>query len=144
MNRKCSVSRRSLLLSAAAATAAIATGIPASGAAARPAGPVGTYVGPLAGTHAFVAVLVGERGALRAYVYDAAHRIAAWSEPGRAGTRLTAAAGASRIDVTSRKGVRLEARIGSGRVSGSVGFASGERHLFHAVQVAPPAPKPRS
>jgi hypothetical protein len=51
---------------------------------------------------------------------------------------LTAAVGASRVDVTSREGVLLEARIGSGRVSGSVGFASGERHLFAAVLVAPP------
>jgi hypothetical protein len=138
MSGKCSVSRLSLLLSAAATTAAIATGIPASDAAARAAAPGGTYVGTLAGTHAFVAVLIGERGALRAYVYDATHRIAAWSEPGRAGTRLTAAAGASRIDVTSREDVRLEASVARGRVSGSVGFASGERHLFDAVQVAPP------
>ena len=138
MNGKWSVSRLSLLLSVAAVMAAIAAGMPVSGAAARAAGPGGSYVGTLAGTDAFVAVLIGERGALRAYVYDATHRIAAWSEPGRAGTRLTAAVDASRVEVTSREGVRLEARIARGRVSGSVGFASGERRVFDAVQVAPP------
>src|SRR5262249_58402778 len=63
MSGTCSVSRLSLLLSVAAS----ATVIPASGAAARGAVPGGTYVGTLAGTHAFVAVLIGERGALRAY-----------------------------------------------------------------------------
>jgi len=138
MNGKRSLSRLPLLLFVAVVTAAIAAGIPASSAATRAAAPVGTYVGTLAGTDAFVAVLVGERGALRAYVYDATHRIAAWSQPGRAGTRLTAVAGASRVDVTSREGARLEARVARGHVSGSVRFASGEQHLFAAVQVAPP------
>ncbi len=135
MNGMRSVWRLSLLLSAAAA---IMTAVPASGAAARAAAPAGTYVGTLAGTHAFVAVLVGEGGALRAYVYDATHRIAVWSETARVDTRFTAAAGAGRVDVTSVEGVQLEARIARSSVSGSVVFASGERRVFHAVQVAQP------
>jgi hypothetical protein len=142
MNGMRSVSRLSLLLSAAAATAAIAAGVPATGAAARSAAPAGTYVGTLAGTHAFVAVLIGEQGALRAYVYDATHRIAAWTGawtgPAPGGTRFTAAAGAGRVDVTSSEGASLEATIVRGRVSGSVGFTSSGRHVFKAVRVAPP------
>ena len=137
MNGTRSVSRFSLLLSAVAATAALAAVVPAGGRRSA-AAPAGTYVGTLAGTHAFVAVLIGEGGALRAYVYDATHRIAAWTEPPRAGMRFTAAAGAGRVEVTSREGARLEARITRSSLSGSVAFASGERHLFHAVEVAPP------
>jgi hypothetical protein len=135
MNGTQSVARFSLLLAAIAAAGAFAAG---AASAAGPAVPAGTYVGTLAGTRAFVAVLVGGRGAMRAYVYDATHKIAAWSEPTLAGTRFTAAAGAGYVDATSTEGARLEASIEPGRVSGSVGFASGQRYVFDAVHVAPP------
>jgi len=126
------------LLSAVAAVVALMVGGPASGARAPAAAPAGTYVGTLAGSHAFVAVLLGEGGALRAYVYDATHRIAAWSEPAPAGIRLTAAAAAARIDLSSTQGARLDATITRNSLSGSVSLGSGQQHTFDAVRVAPP------
>jgi hypothetical protein len=95
MNGQRSIWRFSVLVSAVAAIAAIALGIPAIGAAAGAAAPAGTYVGTQAGGHAFVAVLVGKDGALRAYVNGAQRRIEGGSELAPAGTRFTAAAAAT-------------------------------------------------
>jgi hypothetical protein len=96
-------------------------------------------VGTLDGTHAFVAVLLGARGSMRAYVSDSTHGIAAFFVPASVHTRHEAAnAGVGSAGTTSREGVRLEATIARGNVSGSVVLSPGVRHRFRAVRVALP------
>jgi hypothetical protein len=147
MNRKHSASARPRrpAIAILAALATILAGAFAGNASAHPSAPAGeytaragTYVGQLQGTTGFVAVLVGETGALRAYALDPTQRLAAWSapaspDPTMRDERLSTPYGRS---LTSSNGFSLQATITSGQIAGSVNFPSGERHPFDARQVA--------
>jgi len=122
------------------AVAAILATIAVGSASARSAAPAGTYVGTLDGTSAFVAVLVGDTGRIRAYALDSSRRLAAWSTDGlsearsrdeRVGTPYGDA-------LTSSNGFGLRATVAAGLVTGSVRFPSGKRHGFEAGRVAGP------
>jgi hypothetical protein len=132
--------RSSGAVSVIAVAAALSAALLASSARARAEAPAGTYLGTLKGTDAFVAVLVGERGGMRAYVYDSTSRIASWSAPASArATRSEArASDASGLSVTSKEGFQLQATIANSHVSGSVRFPSGARHYFSAAWVNRP------
>jgi len=120
----------------AAAVAAVLVGAAlAGGASARAAAPAKAYVGALKGTDAFVAVVVGEKGNARAYVYDSTKRIAAWFQPAASrGVRFEATPTRT-LGGTSIDGYRLQAAIGDEQVSGSVRFPTGAQHPFTAAAV---------
>jgi hypothetical protein len=147
MNRKHSASARprrtvTAILAALAAILACAFAGNASAHTSDPVGAeaarAGEYVGQLEGTTGFVAVLVGDTGGMRAYALDPTCRLAAWSAPappdpttgdGRPGTPHGR-------NLTSSNGLSLQVAVTSGQITGSVGFPSGQRHLFDARRVA--------
>jgi len=122
------------------AVAAVLSTIAVDSASARSAAPAGTYVGRLDGTSAFVAVLVGDTGRIRAYALNSSERLAAWAGDGSSEARsreerLGTPYGRA---LTSRNGYGLRATVAAGLVEGSIRFPSGELHRFEAGQVAGP------
>src|SRR5262249_13484901 len=73
--------RVTIALGVTAAAAVFAT-VAVGSASARSAAPAGTYLGKLDGTSAFVAVLVGDTGRIRAYALNSSERLAAWAADG--------------------------------------------------------------
>jgi len=90
-----------------------------AGAAAQP--PSGVFVGRVAGSHAFVAVVVSH-GKARAYLCDS-RRLGAWFP-------LTPIR--SRKVVLHRDRLRVTASISRAAAQGTVTLADGTRHAFHA------------
>jgi len=116
------------VIAALAAVCAAAAAFAAS-ASARTTFVASGYLGTLRGSHAFVAVVLGERGGLRAYVSDSS----------RVAERFAGQADGSReLSLSSRHGYRLRVSIAGGRASGTVRFPSGARHVFSAVAVVRP------
>jgi hypothetical protein len=101
----------------------VATDKPAPAAAAG--SPRGVYVGRAAGTHAFVAVVVGH-GQARAYLCDSRH-LAVWFPAG------TVRQG--RVGLRSQ-GMRLDIRLAGSGLLGQVMLANGSVHGFDAVHAS--------
>ena len=131
---------RAMIVLGATAVAAILATIAVDSASARSTALAGTYVGKLDGTSAFVAVLVGDTGRVRAYALDSNQRLAAWAADGSSEARSrdervgTPYGGT----LTSSNGFGLHAMVAAGLVTGSIRFPSGERHRFEADRVAGP------
>jgi hypothetical protein len=105
-------------LAAVAAAAALSTA--AVGAAAKPVD--GIFVGRVAGSNAFLAIAVGH-GKARAYLCDS-HRLGVWLPLGKIRSTY--------VELASSR-VRLTGSIGRQEVQGTVTFADGSRHAFHAM-----------
>jgi hypothetical protein len=102
----------------------VATDKPAPAAAAG--APRGVYVGRVAGTHAFIAVVVGH-GRARAYVCDSHHR-AVWLPAGGLRGAYVDLAGAH---------VQVTGSVGRSEADGTLTLPDGSRHAFRAF----PAPR---
>jgi phenylacetate-coenzyme A ligase PaaK-like adenylate-forming protein len=112
----------------AAVAAVVAAAAFVGSASARTTFTAGDYVGPLRGSSSFVALLLGERGGMRAYVSDA-HKVAEWFEGNAVDGDLSA---------TSKHGYRLRLTLAHGRAFGTVRFPSGAVHPFSARAVSGP------
>jgi phenylacetate-coenzyme A ligase PaaK-like adenylate-forming protein len=112
----------------AAVAAVVAAAAFVGSASARTTFSAGDYVGSLRGSHSFLALVLGERGGVRAYVSDA-HKVAEWFE-GNAGN--------GGLSATSKHGYRLRLAFAHGRAFGTVRFPSGAVHPFSARSVAGP------
>ena len=112
----------------AAVVAVVAAAAFVGSASARTTFTAGDYVGSLRGSSSFVALLLGERGGVRAYVSDA-HKVAEWFDGN---------AGDGGFSATSKHGYRLRLTLAHGRAVGTVRFPSGAVHAFSARAVSGP------
>jgi hypothetical protein len=112
----------------AAASASVAALAVAASASARATFVAGGYVGPVSGSHSFVALVLGAHGGVRAYVSNA-HQVA---------ERFAGTAGENGLSATSKHGYRLQLQLAHGRAFGTLRYPSGALHTFTAVPVARP------
>jgi hypothetical protein len=120
-------------LAFALALLVLAGALGAGGASGSGSARSGSYVGEVSGTSAFVAVVVGRKGGVLAYVCDS-KRIAEWFQG-------KVAKGRASFALSSRAGYRLEVSVAAGRAGGKVVYPGyyAPSYSFSATAARKPA-----